>query len=142
MPRFLSSSKAKAFSILWSRGSGTGSRRSCAPRSSARSCDGFSERRNSVCVVSPLSAQINVSRWRTRICLCSPQEAQDGFNGKWIILYPGCFTDKQNNKRSCTCALVVRYFCVSLPCLEDPAADFIGVFVSGFGVVVNSVCVL
>ena len=43
---------------------------------------GFSERRNSVYTVSFSSAQINVSRWRTRTCLSNAQEAQDGFNGK------------------------------------------------------------
>lgn len=49
-------------------------------------CGGFSECRNSVYVVSFSSAQIDISRWCTCICLSNSQEAQDGFNGKFFFI--------------------------------------------------------
>lgn len=48
-------------------------------------CDGFSEHRNSVYVVSFSSARISVSRWRTCICLSNSQEVQDGLVGNELF---------------------------------------------------------
>lgn len=45
-----------------------------------------SQCRNSVYVVSFSSAQIDISRWCTCICLSNSQEAQDGFNGKFFFI--------------------------------------------------------
>lgn len=98
--------------------------------------------RNPVYVTSDSEAQISTSRSHTRFCPSSSQDAQDGLVGNELFSIQDILLISKIIRSLVRVLQGTQYFGVCLPCLEVPAAGFIGFFVSSFVVSSNRACLL